>query len=168
MAAMTVYIASALGFSESGRYFYHGALIPLLKSLGHTVLDPWTLTDRNIIDAAMATPPGPSRTEAWRSVNDQIGAHNLSAIDRAELLLAVVDGSDVDSGTASEIGYAFARRKRIIAYRSDFRLAADNEGALINVQVDYFIRASGGVFISRLDQLSSALTEFPISRDGQL
>ena len=42
--------------------------------------------------------------------------------------MAVLDGTDVDSGTAAEIGYAFARGKLIVGYRGDFRLSADNEG----------------------------------------
>jgi nucleoside 2-deoxyribosyltransferase len=37
-------------------------------------------------------------------------------------MLAILDGQDVDSGTAAEIGYAFARRKPIV-YRGDLRVA---------------------------------------------
>lgn len=38
-------------------------------------------------------------------------------------MLAILDGQDVDSGTAAEIGYAFARRKPIVGYRGDLRVA---------------------------------------------
>ncbi|MEH2513475.1 nucleoside 2-deoxyribosyltransferase [Nitrobacteraceae bacterium AZCC 1564] len=68
-----------------------------------------------------------------------------------------LDGVDVDSGTAAEIGYGFARGKRIIGYRGDFRLSADNEGSIVNLQVEYFIRASGGTIISTIDELPKAL-----------
>jgi nucleoside 2-deoxyribosyltransferase len=75
----------------------------------------------------------------------------------ADGLLAVLDGVDIDSGTASEIGFAAALGKPIIGYRSDFRLSADNEGALVNLQVEYFIHLSGGKIVSRIDEVVEAL-----------
>ena len=56
----------------------------------------------------------------------------------------------MDSGTAAEIGYACAKDKPILGYRGDFRLSADNEGAMVNLQVEYFIRASGGDIVASL------------------
>ena len=69
----------------------------------------------------------------------------------------MLDGADVDSGTAAEIGYAFARGKPIVGYRGDVRLAGDNEAAVVNLQVEYFIRASGGTIVTRLSALPRAL-----------
>jgi hypothetical protein len=62
----------------------------------------------------------------------------------------VLDGVDVDSGTAAEIGSGFAKGKKIIGYRGDFSLSADNEGSIVNLQVEYFIEASGGAIVTRL------------------
>ena len=70
----------------------------------------------------------------------------------------MLDGVDVDSGTAAEIGYGFAKGKKIVGYRGDLRLSSDNEGAIVNLQVEYFIRASGGTIINRLVDLPDALT----------
>ena len=69
----------------------------------------------------------------------------------------MLDGVDVDSGTAAEIGYAFARGKLIVGYRGDFRLSADNEGSVVNLQVEYFIRESGGTIVGRYEDLESHL-----------
>ncbi len=46
---------------------------------------------------------------------------NVDAIENSSIIVAVIDGTDVDSGTAWEIGYAFARGKPIIGLRTDFR-----------------------------------------------
>ena len=73
----------------------------------------------------------------------------------------------MDSGTAAEIGYAFARDKPVIGYRGDVRLAGDNEGAIVNLQVEYFIRASGGTVLTRLADVRRALAALgarPLSR----
>jgi nucleoside 2-deoxyribosyltransferase len=152
-----VYVASPLGFSQAGRLFYDTVLLPLVRGLGLDVLDPWTLTDPHRIAAVQAMPSGDARREAWRRLNHEIGATNRAAIDGARAVVAVLDGVDVDSGTAAEIGYAFARGKLIVGYRGDFRLSADNEGGIVNAQVEYFIRESGGTIVERYEDLAASL-----------
>lgn len=152
-----IYLASPLGCSEAGRHFYYAVLVPYVTDLGFEVADPWALTDRGKITAVEAMPWGPERREAWRALNREIGANNHAAIDDARGVVAVLDGADVDSGTAAEIGYAFARGKLIVGYRGDFRLGLDNEGSIVNLQVEYFIRASGGTIVSRLEDLGQSL-----------
>ena len=89
----------------------------------------------------------------------EIGKNNQSAIDSCHGVLAILDGADVDSGTAAEVGYAFAKGKKIIGYRGDFRLSSDNEGCTINLQVEYFTRRSGGVITFSLVESIRALEE---------
>jgi nucleoside 2-deoxyribosyltransferase len=152
-----IYMASPLGFSQAGRHFYEGVLVPFVRCLGFEVLDPWGSTDREKLAAVRALPDPPARRQAWRALNREIGAGNRAAIDAARAVVAVLDGVDVDSGTAAEIGYAFARGKLIVGYRGDVRLSADNEGATVNLQVEYFIRESGGTIVDRYEELASAL-----------
>src|SRR5262245_37109177 len=152
-----IYMAGPLGFSEAGRHFHVSILVPFVRGLGYEVVDPWTLTDPNLIDATRAMPPGQERREAWERLNQGIARNNCSAIDGADGLVAVLDGPDVDSGTAAEIGYAFARGKLIVGYRGDDRLSADNEGSIVNLQVEYFIRQSGGTIVSRYQDLAPSL-----------
>ena len=102
-------------------------------------------------------PQGPDRRDAWRQLNEEIGANNRAAIDAAQGIVAILDGADVDSGTAAEIGYAFARGKVIVGYRGDSRVSADNEGGVINLQVEYFIRQSGGTIVNRYEDLEPSL-----------
>ena len=150
-----IYLAGPLGFSEVGKTFHEDRIVSLLKSLGHFLHDPWE--DRGDVAAVLAMPYGEERRKAWKAVNMKLGRKNQRLIDNCDLVFAVLDGVDVDSGTASEIGYAFARAKPIIGYRGDFRLSADNEGGIVNLQVEYFVRESGGTIIERLDQLPAAI-----------
>ena len=152
-----VYLAGPLGFSEAGRHFQGGVLLPLLRGIGLEVIDPWALTDpaEPLIVAVM--PAGEARVVAWRMLNLVIGARNVVAIDDCEAVVAILDGVDVDSGTSAEIGYAFARGKRIFGYRGDFRLSSDNEGAAVNLQVEYFILASGGDIATSVAALAEAI-----------
>lgn len=48
-----------------------------------------------------------------------------NSIDEASLVLAILDGSDADSGTCWEVGYAYARGKTIVGIRTDFRQTGD-------------------------------------------
>jgi len=155
---MKIYVAGPLGFSEAGRSFHDKTIVPMLERLGHTVLDPWKLTVGKKIARVQAMPYGPVRRQKWAALNRVMGENNARAIARCDLVFAVLDGVDVDSGTAAEIGYAFALGKTILGYRGDFRLSADNEGSTVNLQVEYFIRRSGGTIISSIRGLSAALS----------
>jgi nucleoside 2-deoxyribosyltransferase len=154
---MKLYLAGPLGFSEAGAAFYNNQLVPLLTQLGYEILDPWQLTDQTRLDDVNQMPYGSERRDAWRALNVIIGDNNRSAIDACDLVFAVLDGVDVDSGTASEIGYAFARGKSILGYRGDFRLSADNDGAVVNLQVEYFIRKSGGDVVFKFAEIPAAI-----------
>jgi nucleoside 2-deoxyribosyltransferase len=152
-----VYLAGPLGFSEAGRDFHARVVVRLVRRLGFEVLDPWALAPARQVAAVQRLPYGPRRREAWRRLNREIGAINRAAIDRADGVVAVLDGVDVDSGTAAEIGYGFACGKLIVVYRGDFRLSADNEGSTVNLQVEYFIRESGGTIVTRYRDLAAVL-----------
>ena len=60
---------------------------------------------------------------------------DVAAIDRADMIVACMDGPDPDSGTAWECGYAYARGKPIVCYRTDFRVSGDTEGAPYNLML---------------------------------
>ena len=152
-----IYVAGPLGFSEAGRHFHDSVLVPFVKSLGYEVLDPWALIDPHEVEAVRRMPYGAEKREAWRKLNREMGANNRAAIDAAHGVVAVLDGPDVDGGTAAEIGYAFARGKLIVGYRGDSRLSADNEGGTVNLQVEFFIHESGGTIVSRYQDLEPSL-----------
>jgi nucleoside 2-deoxyribosyltransferase len=154
---MKIYIASPLGFSEAGRSFYGQELLPSLGKLGHELLDPWTLTSSGKISKVNKMPYGARRREAWQKLNIEIGRNNALALQSADMVFAVLDGVDVDSGTASEIGFAAALLKPIVGYRGDFRLSADNDGATVNLQVEYFIRANGGTIVQTIKDIPGAI-----------
>jgi nucleoside 2-deoxyribosyltransferase len=161
-AKAQIYVAGPLGFSEAGRLFYYESFLKEIARFG-VVLDPWSLTDKTRIDAVKALQDFDQRVAAWKRLNAQIGETNRGAIDRSDMVIAILDGPDVDSGTAAEIGYAFAKNKLIVGYRNDFRQAGDNEGAIVNLQVEYFIRRSGGTgdlaaLDTLLEQLETAKT----------
>lgn len=52
----------------------------------------------------------------------------LSELQRADVVLCVLDGPDADSGTSFEVGYAVARGIPVIALRTDWRPAEDGLG----------------------------------------
>lgn len=155
MPGTGLYIASPLGFSELGRLGYSSLLETIRKS-GYTIIDPWKLTSEKLVHQVLRMPYGPKKKREWEKLNRIIGKNNAQGIRRAQGIVAVLDGSDVDSGTASEIGFATALGKPVLGYRGDFRLSADNEGSLVNLQVEYFIRRQGTI-VDRLDLLPPAL-----------
>jgi nucleoside 2-deoxyribosyltransferase len=161
----TAYLASPLGFSEAGRHWHDGVLVPALEATGLAVLNPWKLTDAAAIQAAQALPYGADKRDAWRTLNRRIGRDNLDAIRACDCLIAVLDGTDVDSGTAAEIGCAFALGKPCFGYRGDFRLSADNDGSIVNLQVEFFITQSrGGAIATTLQELTGVVAAWLATR----
>lgn len=158
---MKVYIASPFGFAESTREFYYSTIMPAIRRAFKQdilILDPWTLTRAADIFAAAVIPYGQERKDAWKKLNVEIANNNRQAIDACDAVFACLDGVDVDSGTASEIGYAYAKGKLIVGYRNDFRLCGDNDGAAVNLQVEYFILQSGGDIFTDVGSAAAALT----------
>jgi len=56
---------------------------------------------------------------------DKIFNNCLESILTSDVVLAILEGPDVDSGTCVEIGYAYANKKPIIGVRTDFRASED-------------------------------------------
>jgi nucleoside 2-deoxyribosyltransferase len=77
---------------------------------------------------------------------------NAEAIEACAGVLALLDGSDVDSGTAAEIGFAAALGRPVVGLRTDRRLSGDNTATVVNLQVEYFIHRNGGRVCRGLDE----------------
>jgi nucleoside 2-deoxyribosyltransferase len=96
------------------------------------------LTPQKVVDKVLAMPYGMKRKRAFKALNKVLARTNARAIKKCDILIAAFDGVDVDSGTAGEVSFAEREGKAVVAYRGDFRLAADNEGSIVNLQVEYF------------------------------
>jgi nucleoside 2-deoxyribosyltransferase len=151
-----IYLASPLGFAESTRGFMISTIERLARTVG--VVNPWDDTRYAAdIAAARASNDLDERRRLFHAVNLGIGAKNEELIRACEGLVAVLDGVDVDSGTSGEIGFAYALGKTVFGLRTDWRMTGDNEAAGVNLQLRYFIEASGGGYFTSLDDLDSAL-----------
>lgn len=159
---LKAYLASPLGFAESTREFM-SVLENQIASCGYEVVNPWHLADPHLFEAAAVIENVKHRRQALHKVNMEVAAKNEGAIRECHVVVAVLDGVDVDSGTASEIGFAYALGKRIYGYRGDFRSSGDNEGSIVNLQVEYWIENSGGCIVTNLAALRQCLTKDAIS-----
>lgn len=157
--AREIYVASPLGFSDIGRYFYKSVLLPAVRDAGFEVLDPWDNPAANDLAGAQDITDPVARIRALRRINDRLGDDNGASIARADAVLAVVDGMEIDSGTSSEVGFAAALGKPVVGLRTDFRNAGDNEGAPINLQVLYFIQMNDGDLVTDVDSAIALLTK---------
>lgn len=154
----TAYIASPLGFSEATKGFYDEVLLVAVRSAKIIPLDPWADPEApSQFRAAFALPAGDERLESLRKINARLGAANAEMIERADGVLAILDGVDVDSGTAAEIGFAAAKGKPIVGLRMDVRQAGDNEGTTVNLQVEHFIHRGKGRVVRTVDEAVALL-----------
>ncbi|MDO9097805.1 MAG: nucleoside 2-deoxyribosyltransferase [Candidatus Methanoperedens sp.] len=132
----TVYLAAPL-FSEAERDF-NSKLRDKIKSAGFNVFLPQE-DSNNIKDE--------------KNRQEIIFNKNAAAIERSDIIAAVIDGTDVDSGTAWEIGYAFAKGKPIIGLRTDFRTLGIEGTVNLMIERSVILCASITELLNRLKSL---------------
>lgn len=68
---------------------------------------------------------------------------NVESIEISDAIVAILDGSDSDSGTAWECGYAYAKDKPVIGVRTDFRVSEnENLNAMLSQSSDVVFQES--------------------------
>ena len=129
-----IYLAAPL-FSEAERS-YNAVIADLLRAHYFEVFLPQDSGDNHAVRG--------------REEHQRIFNHNRRAIHDADIVVAIIDGADADSGTAWEMGYAAAHKKRVIALRTDFRMTGSHE------RVNLMLEQAGQMVTTR-DELLSVL-----------
>jgi nucleoside 2-deoxyribosyltransferase/predicted secreted protein len=75
--------------------------------------------------------------------------YNKTELEGSDFVVSIIDGADADSGTAWEMGYAFALGKPVIALRTDFRRVGHHE------HVNLMLEQSAKVVSSTEDLLAA-------------
>lgn len=112
-----IYLASAL-FSIFERE-KNAEIAEKLRNNGFEVLLPQTVS-------APMTVSGPD----MKYVYDEV----LNFLKKSDLVLAIVDGAEVDTGVAWELGYAAAMGIPTFCLRTDFRKSEANG---VNIMIEY-------------------------------
>ena len=81
---------------------------------------------------------------------EEIFKKDFSGLDKCDVLVAVLNGSDLDSGTAWEIGYAYSRKIKIIGIIDDIRISKDRLNVMIANSVE---------IVDSIDKLKKRLIE---------
>lgn len=134
VAAYRVYLAAPL-FAE-GERAWNLRVADLLRSYAYDVYLPQEFGDT---DSARGD-----------ATFEDIFRENHTALDVSDLVVAIIDGADADSGTCWEMGYAYARGIPVIAIRTDFRKVGDHE--LVNLMLE-----QSATVVRNLDELVSCL-----------
>ncbi len=109
-----VYIAGPI-FSQAEREFLEKMVDVLAQS---AKLNPFTnffLPHRDGGELGK----GPTRNDIFHLDIDKLNSSNI--------VVALLDGQDVDSGTCIELGYAYAKNKKIFGLITDFRAYCTND-----------------------------------------
>ena len=147
-----IYLASPLGFSPEYRSYLE-RVKARLDQLSYEVFDPWEEPFGKLHDEASRIKDYVERIEAYRLIAAKMGKFNATGIEDSDMLLGILDGAEVDSGTASEIGYAAGLGKRCYGLRTDRRDCGDHAGLPINLQVLFFIEQSGGKLFRSIEEI---------------
>jgi len=146
-----VYLASPLGFSHEYNP-YLARIKARLHQLGYEIFDPWEQPFSRAIHEASRIEDYHERIAAFARLAREIGAANENGVRDCDILVAVLDGLEVDSGCAAEIGFAVGIAKPVFGLRTDWRDTGEF-GLPLNLQVLYFIEKSGGRLFRRIEEI---------------
>lgn len=143
----TIYLAGPL-FCEAERDWHRNTKQQLLtwaeqQQQALKIIWPYEL----ISEQEIATLGDQARMEIFRRCKNNL--------QQADILIALLDGTQVDDGTAWEIGYFFHARhaqQRIIGIRTDFRRAGESKHAVVNAMIEM---ACDQIVFSRTDLLAA-------------
>ena len=82
---------------------------------------------------------------------------DLGGLDWADTVVAIMDGADPDSGTCWECGYAYARGKTVVLFRSDFRGSGDERDIPYNAMLIGSADAHIELELATLDEAAAAI-----------
>jgi nucleoside 2-deoxyribosyltransferase len=135
---MRIYLAAPL-FSHAERE-YNERLAATLRDAGHEVVVP--------------------QRECIGLDNPQTIFNICRArLDHSNVVVAILDGPDPDSGTSWECGYAYAKGIPILGLRTDFRFGGDDGEVGVNLMLSRSARAvhdSVSVLLISLESLNAA------------
>lgn len=146
-----VYLASPLGFSPELKPYLQ-RVKARLHQLGYEIFDPWEQPFSKAIRDASGIADHDERLAVYTRLAEDIGVANENGIRESDFLLAVLDGADVDSGTAAELGFGVGIGKQCHGLRTDWRDTGEF-GLPMNLQVLHFIETSGGTLFRRIQEI---------------
>lgn len=134
-------------------------VVPKVVAAGLTPKDPW-VNQSAITGVIDAMEFGPERRTALQKANLAQGRYDLHLIRESQAILASLDGPDVDSGTAVEIGYGFGLDLLIVGLRTDIRRSGDNEGSIVNAMIETCVVDSDGILTDSLDTAVTFIADY--------
>ncbi len=147
-----IYLASPLGFSPEQKPYLERIKARLVQ-LGYGVFDPWSLHFKEAIREASQIENYDERVQAFTRLAKVVGAANEEGIRESDMVFAILDGAETDSGTSSEVGFAVGLGKPTYALRTDWRDCGDYVGLPVNLQLLWFIEMSGGRLFRRIEDI---------------
>lgn len=123
-----IYLAAPL-FSEAERA-YNAKLAALLEE--------------NLFEVYLPQEAGDDSAARGETEQQNLFLKNCDALDASDIIVAVIDGADADSGTAWEMGYASARGKPVFAVRTDFRRVGRHEHVNLMLEKSARVVTSAG------------------------
>lgn len=89
-------------------------IIPIIEQASFQALNPWKYSEdiSRKINEIKSTNDIIKQIKLWKNLNREIGRNNERMIKASQIVVAVLDGSDVDSGVTAEIEYAYALEKK--------------------------------------------------------
>ncbi len=148
---MIAYVAGPLPFTEGGRLYLSSILAPALRKAGFKPTATWdartaALAGRICLDAEE------DRKYVWRGLLNGQWEAGKEGMDRADLVVAILDGAPPDGRLKAEVEYAVSRGKQVVGLSTDSRRSPANPEWRAD-PAEALIMGSGGRVVTSLAEL---------------
>jgi len=152
----SIYVAGPL-FSVAERMFLEHLVDTLAKASGLDATNDFFLPHRDSDEVGNDATP------------QTIFELDMQHLDPATTVVGFLDGQDVDSGTCIELGYAYAKGKKIFGIITDFRASFDTDPGTErpNLMV-WGVCEEGHTLFQALDSLATAFAEHVGGNNGHM
>jgi len=82
----------------------------------------------------------PHEIASGSTATAEIFQANLLALSECDQMVAILDGPQVDDGTAWEVGYFYSQGKQVFGLRTDFRRAGESDQSKVNLMIEHSCR----------------------------
>lgn len=138
--AKSVFVSGPI-FSE-GEMWFIKQVVSAIEHLGFKAI--WAfMEERELIE---------KEELAGKEWTGKVYAFITERIDKSDFVVAILDGVDVDSGTAWEVGYAVGKGKKIIGIKTDERVYSKDQKVNLMIQESVKI-------VKSLDELKEELSK---------
>ncbi len=155
---MIVFLTDPTGLSDEATGFYKTMVIEEMMHAHYRMEAGWAITPPSFV--MYDSDPRQMRWhDTWLLLSQAIQDQAFAAIEASDVILVMMEGTQVMGAAAAAMGYGHALGKPILIYKYICERVVGKAFASVGVLAEHISNASGGGVLTSVDELLAELTK---------